>query len=43
MIQTTAMALPSTPAAKLYEMARLVEAGITMTMADWLKLKTLPT
>eukprot|EP00903_Cladosiphon_okamuranus_P017475 g16095.t2 len=42
-LETTAMALPSTPAAKLYEMARLINATITMTMADWLKHKMVPT
>lgn len=43
MQQTTAMARPSTPAHELYDMARLINANITMTMADWLKHKALPT
>eukprot|EP00752_Nemacystus_decipiens_P013456 g11918.t1 len=42
-LQTTAMAHPSTPARELYEMARSIDANITMTMADWLKHKALPT
>lgn len=42
-LETTAMAHPSTPASQLYEMARLIEANITMRTADWLKHKILPT
>lgn len=42
-VQTTVMAHPSTPVAKLYDMARLIDSSITMTMAEWLKHKTLPT
>ncbi|CAM9157371.1 unnamed protein product [Ectocarpus fasciculatus] len=41
--ETVAMAHPSTPAAKLYEMARAIEANITMRTADWLQCKTRPT
>ncbi|CAM9174696.1 unnamed protein product [Scytosiphon promiscuus] len=41
-LQTTAMAHPSTPASKLYEMAREIEAHITVRTADWLKNKTVP-
>ncbi|CAN0221129.1 unnamed protein product, partial [Hapterophycus canaliculatus] len=42
-LQTTAMAHPSTPASQLYEMARSIEANITIRTADWLKHKMLPT
>lgn len=42
-VQTTAVAHPATPASDLYEMARSIEANITITMADWLKYKTHPT
>lgn len=42
-VQTTAMAHPATPASDLFEMARLISSSITMTMADWLKHKALPT
>lgn len=40
--ETVAMAQPSTPAPKLYEMARVIEANITMRTADWLQYKTHP-
>ena len=40
--QTTAMAHPDTPASKLYEMARSIEANISIRSADWLKCKLLP-
>lgn len=42
-MQTTAMAHPDTPASKLYEMARSIEANITIRSSDWLKCKTVPT
>lgn len=42
-LETTAMAHPSTPASQLYEMARVIEANITIRTADWLKCKILPT
>lgn len=42
-LQTTAMAHPSAHAPELYEMARLIDNNITMTLADWLRHKVLPT
>ncbi|CBJ28410.1 expressed unknown protein [Ectocarpus siliculosus] len=41
--ETTAMAHPSIPASQLYEMARSIEANITIRTADWMKCKSLPT
>ena len=40
--QTTAFAHPDTPAANLFEMARSIEASITIRTAEWLKNKTVP-
>ena len=40
--QTVAMAHPDTPASKLFEMARSIEANITIKSADWLKCKLVP-
>lgn len=37
------MAHPSTPASKLYDMARAIEANITLTTAEWLKCNKSPT
>lgn len=42
-MQTVAMAHPATPASNLYDMARLIEAKITIRTADWLMHKNLPT
>ncbi|CAN0082815.1 unnamed protein product, partial [Hapterophycus canaliculatus] len=41
--QTVAMAHPSTPSSKLYEMARSIEANITLRTAEWLKSNKSPT
>ncbi|CAN0194800.1 unnamed protein product, partial [Ectocarpus sp. 12 AP-2014] len=41
--ETMAMAHPSIPASQLYEMARSIEANITIRTADWTKSKSLPT
>lgn len=42
-LQTVAMAHPATPASNIFEMARLIESNITVTMADWLMRKNPPT
>ncbi|CAB1109107.1 unnamed protein product [Ectocarpus sp. CCAP 1310/34] len=42
-LETRAMAHPSVPASQLYEMARSIEANITVRMTDWTKSKSLPT
>lgn len=41
--ETTAMAHPSIPASQLYEMARSIEANITIRTANWMSSKSLPT
>ncbi|CAN0304631.1 unnamed protein product [Ectocarpus sp. 6 AP-2014] len=41
--ETTAMALPSIPASQLFEMARSIEANITIRTANWMNFKTVPT
>ncbi|CAM9547988.1 unnamed protein product [Ectocarpus fasciculatus] len=41
--ETTAMAHPSIPASQLYEMARSIEANITIRTAKWMSSKSLPT
>lgn len=42
-LETIAFALPNTPAANIFEMARSIEANITTRTADLLQNKTLPT
>lgn len=41
--QTVALAHPDTPASELYEMARSIEAKITLRSTDWFKFKSIPT
>lgn len=38
-MQTAAYAHPTTPASKLYEMARPIDANVTVETADWLQYK----
>ncbi|CAM9445430.1 unnamed protein product [Ectocarpus sp. 6 AP-2014] len=40
--ETTLMALASTPASKLYEMARAIDTNITIKANNWLSHKSLP-
>eukprot|EP00752_Nemacystus_decipiens_P013455 g11917.t1 len=42
-VQTVAMAHPATPASSIYEMVRLIESNITISTADWLRRKNIPT